>query len=327
MGWNRPEATGVRALTHDAALERHPTMTDEAEMRTRLSILAIPLLVAGCVGAGGGGNPSDSTAPPTAPSTIPTYSVETGSNKLILRLSIDGGLMAPGYFMIRTPTVALYGDGRVIVGGPVIAIYPGPLLPNLRQLHVTPAEIQKILAAADADGLLGPDASYMATDIMDAGTTTFTTIVDGKTHSIGAYALSEAGTIDDAAVTAARAKLLDFSHKFTDLAKFLGRTLSDAEAYAPTEMRVFIGPVPTADPAFPNPQVVTWPLTVNPTSGQGTTHPGVKCLAISGADLTAFLKVSTGANSLTVWTAPSGRFSVSVRPLYPDESGCPVTAS
>jgi hypothetical protein len=297
-------------------------------MRKILSILTIPLLIAGCVGAGGG-NPSGSTAPPTSPSTgpttAPTYSVETGSNKLILRLAIDGGFVAPGYILTRMPIVALYGDGRVIVGGPVIEIYPGPLLPNLRQLHVTPAEIQRILAAADADGLLGPDASYMATNIADAGTSTFTTIVDGKTHSIGAYALGEGGTIDDAAATAARAKLLDFSNIITDLSKLLGRTLSDADAYVPTEMRVFVGPVPGTDPNFPNPQVVTWPLTVDPKSGQATTNPGLTCLAVGGADLTAFLKVATGANARTIWSAPSGRFSVSVRPLYPDESGCVVT--
>ena len=291
-------------------------------MRKMPSVLTIPLLVVGCVGAGGGGNPSGSTAPPTPPSTALTYSVETGSDKLILRLSIDGGFVAPGFLLTRMPIVALYGDGRVIVGGPTVEIYPGPLLPNLRQLHVTPAEIQRILAAADADGLLGLDASYMATNIADASTSTFTTIVDGKTHSIGAYALGEGGTIDDAAATAARAKLLDFSNKITDLSKFLGRTLGDAEAYAPTEMRVFIGPVPTADPAFPNPQVVNWPLTVDPKSGRATINPGLSCLAVGGADLTAFLKAATGANVLTIWSTPSGRFSVSVRPLYPEESGC-----
>jgi len=37
----------------------------------------------------------------------------------------------------------------VIVGGPVIEIYPAPLLPNLRLLRVTSDEIQKILTAAD----------------------------------------------------------------------------------------------------------------------------------------------------------------------------------
>ncbi len=291
-------------------------------MRKVLTMLTISLLLVGCVGAGAGSNPPGSAAP----TTTPRYSVETGSNQLILRLSIDGGFVAPGYLLTRTPIVALYGDGRAIVGGPMIEIYPGPLLPNLRQLHVTPAEIQKVLAAADADGLLGPDATYTATNIMDAGTSTFTTTVGGKTHTISAYALRESGTTDDAAATAARAKLLDFGNKITDLSKFLGHSISDAEAYTQTQMRVFVGPgpvpVPGDDPTFPNPQVMTWPLTLDPKPGQATTVPGVTCLAISGADLTAFLKVATGANVRTIWSAPSGRYSVSVRPLYPEESGC-----
>jgi hypothetical protein len=296
-------------------------------MRKMLSILTISTLLAGCAGTGGGGSPAGSTALSTAGSTnptaaAPTYSVETGSDKLILRLAIDGGFVAPGYLLTRLPIVALYGDGRVIVGGPVIEIYPSPLLPNLRQVHVTPAEIQRILAAADTDGLLGPDANYNATNIADAGTSTFTTIVDGKVHAISAYALAESGTTDDVAATAARAKLLDFSNKITDLSKFLGRTLSDAEAYTPTEMRIFVGPLPGDDPAFPNPQVVTWPLTLNPKAGQATAQPNVTCIAIGGADLTAFLKAASGANLRTIWSAPSGRFSVTVRPLYPEESGC-----
>jgi hypothetical protein len=81
------------------------------------------------------------------------------------------------------------------------------VLPNLRQVRVTPAEIQKILAAADQAGLLGPDANFNATDIFDASSTSFTTIVDGKTHTIGAYALGYPVVTVGAALTEARKKL------------------------------------------------------------------------------------------------------------------------
>ncbi len=306
-------------------------------MRTFLSILAVPLLAAACVGPGSGGVPSASPASPgppapsaspasPAPSASSRYVVAAGADKPILRLSKYGGFMPPGYLLTMMPTVALYGDGRLIVQGPTIEIYPAPLLPNLRQLHVTPAEIQKIVAAADAAGLLGPDAHYDAINIMDAGTTVFTTTVDGRTHTVSAYALGESGISNDAAVTSGRTKLVDFSTKISDLARFLGRPLSDTQAYAPTEMRVFVGPAPGVDPAFPNPQTAPWPLTVNPKLGHAITNPGITCMVIKGADLTSFLKVATGANALTVWSAPSGRFSVSVRPLYPEEMGCPSTA-
>jgi hypothetical protein len=296
-------------------------------MRTLLSILVIPLLVVGCVGAGAGGSPLVSTDPSGAPSTAPTttarYAVETGADKLVLRLSVDGGFAGFDYLLTKLPIVALYGDGRVIIQGPTITTYPSPLPSNLRQIHVSPAEIQQILAAADAAGLLGPDTRYDATNVSDAGTTTFRTIENGKPHIIGAYALREGGAADDAAVMAARAKLIDFSNKITDLSKFLGRTLSDAEAYSPTQMRIFVNPLPADDPNFPNRHVITWPLAVDPRSGEETTRPGVTCLVVGGENLAAFLKAATDANGLTtVWSAPSGLFSVSVRPLYPDESGC-----
>jgi hypothetical protein len=293
-------------------------------MRTLVSILAVSFLAAACAGSGASG----SAAPSPTPSSSPKYAVEAGPDKLTLRLTDEGGFVAPGFLLTRLPRFALYGDGRVIVPGPVVAISPGPLLPNLRQLHVTPAEMQMIVAAADADGLLGPDATYTATNISDASTSVFTTIVDGGTHVISAYALSESGTGANATEAAARAKLQDFQAKILDLAGFLGRPVSDAESYQPTAMRVFLSSAQAPDPSGPTPQVVTWPLVADPAStGQATANDGVRCVALSGTDLTAFMAVARTANTLTIWTAASGRYAVSVRPLYPEESGCPSTAN
>ena len=44
------------------------------------------------------------------------------------------------------------------------------------------------------------------------------------------------------------------------------------------------------------------------------------------ADLTAFLAAAKTETAGTIWKAPSGEYSVSVRPLYPEESGCAATA-
>jgi hypothetical protein len=297
-------------------------------MRTFLTILAIPLLFGGCAGAGTSGGPSSSNAPSAAPSSAAKYSVATGADKLVLRLADEGGFVAPGFLLTRTPQFALYGDGRVIVPGPVDAISPGPLLPNLRQMHVTPDEIQKILAAADAAGLLGPDASYRATNIMDASTTVFTTIVAGKVHITSAYALSESGATGDSPDAVAQAKLLDFQGKIQNLAGFLGRPAADDQAYEPTGMEVFPNVAPPSDGSSPTPQVVTWPLAADPaTGGQPTLVEGTRCILVQGTDLAKFLAVAKNANALTVWTAPSGRYTVQVRPLYPEESGCSTGAA
>jgi hypothetical protein len=206
-------------------------------------------------------------------------------------------------------------------------MYPAPLLPNLRVLRITPAEIQKILAAADAAGLLGPDATYDATGVADLGTTTFTTVVAGKVHTISAYALSAEFKSGDARVDAARARLQTFQDHLTNLTGFLGRQMND-EAYEPTSIRVFVGPAVDAPSTGITPQIAEWPLSLDPaTAGQpvaiGSLNSNTRCVALTGTDLAAFLAVARTANSATLWKAASGRYGVSVRPLYPEESGCP----
>jgi hypothetical protein len=284
-------------------------------MRKLTSILGICLLTAACT-AGGAGSPTP----------VPRYDVATGAGDLILRIDSGGGLVPMSYQLTHMPVLALYGDGRIIVQGPMIEIYPGPLLPNLRQMRVTPAEIQKIVAAADQAGLLGPDASYDATNINDAGTTIFTTTVAGKTHRISAYALFESGMVDDDAIAKVRERLLTFQGQMSALSTFLGREVSDTEAYVPTSMQVFTAPIDPANDVDPDGltrQVVAWPLAVDPaTAGQPTVISEYRCLALSGSDLVQFGAVATSANTLTVWTYGGERYSVMVRPLYPDESGC-----
>ena len=293
-------------------------------MRRLVSVLAIGLLTAACTSAGASGPP---TGAPDSPGVTArtTYDVATGSDQPLLQVSTGGGLVPLAYRFTQKPWFALYGDGRIVVPGPTIEIYPAPLLPNLRLMQVTPAEIQKIVAAADQAGLLGPDARFDATGIFDASTTIFATTVGGTTHTIGAYALGYDVPVTDTAVAAARQKLSAFEDKIRDLSAFLGRPVADTEAYEATSMRLYAGPFDTSNPDSPTPQVVAWPLSVDPgTAGQTTQVPNTRCLLVTGPDLAAFMAVARTANALTVWTSGTGRYSVSVRPLYPEETGCPT---
>lgn len=286
-------------------------------MRKLISILGISLLTAACAGAGASGSPE---ATP-----VPHYNVATGSDQLVLRITTGGGLVPTSILLTDTPWFALYGDGRIIVEGPMVEIYPAPLLPNLREMHVTPAEIQKILAAADQAGLLGPDANFNATDIYDASSTMFTTIVDGKTHTIGAYALGYPVVTVDAALTEARKKLSGFSDKAGDLAAFLGREVSDIGPFDATSMRVFTSPTDLSDSNLKR-QVVAWSLTADPgTAGEAAKVPKTRCLVLTGPDLDTLLTVARTANTQTIWTYGAAQYSVWVRPLYPDETGCPAS--
>ena len=104
-------------------------------MRKFLSILGMCLLASACSGAGTGSSTSatpgaSGSSGASGSTSAPSYRVDAGADRLTLRIAADGGFVAPGYILTRLPQFALYGDGRVIVGGPVIEIYPSPLLPN-----------------------------------------------------------------------------------------------------------------------------------------------------------------------------------------------------
>lgn len=286
-------------------------------MRKLMSILGIGLMTAACSTAGASGTPGFTPAS--------HYSVATGADQLVLQVTTGGGNVPIAVQLTHTPWFALYGDGRVVVEGPVVAISPAPLLPNLRQMHVTQGEIQKIVGEADRAGLLGPDARFDAVDIYDASTTVFTTIVDGMTHTIRAYALDYDVEVKDRVLAEARQRLSGFERQISGLAAFLGREVSDADAYDAAVMRVFTSPIGSSDPDILTRQVVAWPLNSDPgTAGEAASIKNVRCLALTGPDLETFLTVARTANSLTTWTYGAGRYSVYVRPLYPDESGCPA---
>jgi hypothetical protein len=281
----------------------------------KLSTLLLPLLLAGCVQGGGSTNPSATQAP--------YYNVATGQKDLVLRLDSGGGLVPMSYLLTHMPQLSLYGDGRIIVQGPMIEIYPQPLLPNLRIMRITPSEIQTILGAADRAGLLGRDASYSAGGIADAGTTFFTVTVNGVTHRISAYALMEGVEAENAADAAARAKLLEFANKIGDLSKLLGREVTDTDAFEPAGMRVFVRPASGDDPVEPAPNKIAWPLAADPaTAGQDSAVPGTRCVVVTGPDLAAFTAAAKQATTITRWIHATVEYSVMVRPLLPDETTC-----
>jgi hypothetical protein len=299
-------------------------------MRGFLSILAAGVLVAGCTAAGDGSGGPSGTAGSNSPSPVPAYAYDHSPTALLLRIDSGGGLVPIDFFLDHLPRLSLYGDGTIVFPGAVDTIYPSPLLRNLRAVQATPAEVGRILAAADAAGLLGPDADYTVGGIMDAPTTTFTVFVAGRRHVVSAYALGIDGPAGaDPAVTAARARLLEFGALLADLGKFLGRDISAAGAYAPTSMRVFTAAYdPATDGAGVTRQELAWPLTVDPGSGGELAGAGAyRCLALTGSDLAAFMTAAATANALTIWKAASGRYTTLVRPNLPDESGCGSTGA
>ncbi len=251
-----------------------------------------------------------------------------GSDELVLRAAVGGGLVPPEYVLRELPGFSLYGDRRLVVRGPELEIYPGAALPNLTQRQVSEDGVQALLAAAGDAGLLGPDRHYDFPGIADAGTTTFTVVADGERHVVSAYALGleapgQPGISEEE--NEARAALLEFSTKLSDLQAWLPEgSLGPEEPYAFDELRVYVRPYT----ASPEPELVQaeqpWPLaTPLATFGQPVEIlPDARCAVVAGEELATLLPAAREANELTPWTSEGARYLLLFRPLLPDEHGC-----
>jgi len=302
-------------------MNAHVSAHREAGLRLLTSVLAIGFVVGACSSAG----PSAPTTPSPIPSPTPApaYRLATGPADPILQVDTDGGLVPPGYFLAHLPEFSLFGDGRVVVPGPLDTIYPAPLLPNLLESRLTPLEMQKVVGAADRAGLLGPDAAFQVDGVADAPTTVFTTTVGGVTHRVSAYALGIDVPTTSPEVAAALGRLATFRAQLGDLAALVGRNPAQSP-FGPDGLRIFAGTPSSVDPPLVR-QELAWPLKTDPASGTPS-RAGTRCLVVRGEDLAEFDAAAASANALTVWKADSGRYSVVVRPLLPNETGCPAAA-
>ncbi len=153
------------------------------------------------------------------------------------------------------------GDGRVIDGAPVDASYPGPLLPGVEPRPIAEADIQRLLARADRDGLLA-DAIYRnPTGIADARTVVVTVAAGGRTYVHRAYALGNVPAGDGRETDPARARLADFVGVLLDVQ----RSGPDARAESPYQTASYLIRAWPAAESAPGgsagiePTVVAWP--------------------------------------------------------------------
>jgi hypothetical protein len=266
----------------------------------------VALLAAGCAQrTASGGTPS-----PNVPAD------------LVIRIDVGGGFVALQTHLREFPIFALYGDGRLIVPGPQIEIYPGPALPNLQVRSVSEDGIEAILKAAGAAGMLGPDRHYDEMRVADAPTTTFTVVADGVRHTVSVQALGfEPAPGASADENEARAKLSALQSKLTDLQSWLpAGALGEEIPFRTDELRVFVLPYQAVEDLHQ--KAVDWPLGSLEDFEPLRDQADIRCGTVGGADLDPVLAAAGQANELTPWKADGERWTLVFRPLLPDESGC-----
>lgn len=266
---------------------------------------------------------------PTSPGSDGSNSTGDGK-RLVLRISTGGGFVPQEFHLAQVPEFTLTGDGRVFTLGPQIEIFPPPALPPIQVSAVTAAAIGKIRAEAEAAGLGGPDKQYGYDLVADAPTTTFTYVdAAGTTHTISAYALDFESEGDPppnqtAEDREARAKLKRLRERLLDLRSWLAKDeVGEEKIFEFDALRVYSQPYGTPGAEEPKQEPKDWPLST-PLASFGAVYNGeIRCGVVAGADLDRLLPAVSGSNTRTPWASEGKQYLLVLRPLLPDESGCP----
>ena len=234
----------------------------------------------------------------------------TGADEAVLEIREEGGLAGPQQ-VAGPATLVVTGDGRLVQPGPVIEIYPGPLLPNLQQRSISEDGIQQLLGLADEHGLLA-DATYPGLDnVMDAPDTVVTISAGGQTYEHRAYALGFEGEGVDA--DESRARLQDFVTRTTELAASNDPSLGNEEPYEADVYLIRALPdQPDRSPEGLEPSIVEWP------SGASVRlADAADCAEVPAAGVAAAL---AGANQLTRFVDAGVSYALSVQPRIAGQS-------
>lgn len=241
---------------------------------------------------------------------------------LIVQVSTGGGLVPVEVNLTQIPEFSLYGDGRVIVTGPVMAIYPGPALPNLQTTVISEKAVQALLEAAQATRLFDPAFDWGSLPIADAATTTVVISAKGGIYRSEIYAL---GMNEAAGLSAeqekARAVVAGFLAKLTDLTAFEAEPLT-WQPYSYTALAAYSTPVDpgSTDTTDVQPNRVAWPLGDLATLGEAVAPEGYRRVVVTGEELKVLQALLPQATQITRWESGGREYRVLLRPLLPDEA-------
>lgn len=277
--------------------------------------LALSLLTACSSGPGGSGGPI----------------AHPSGDDVTLRVEFGGGMIRD-FFLIGFPPFTLTGDGRVIVPGAQLDIFPQPALPAVNVRKLTEEGIQTVLKEVARTGLFGASAEFLAAQnfVADAGDTIFTLHAEGKDVTIKVYGL---GTFDapgdypnvSADEMAANRALSRLSQQLGNLdAELSATSWADASwhPYQPDSLRLLVRNA-DADPPDENGignALLDWPADSDPaTFGDATSDGERRCGVVSGQEAEDWYAALGAANQLTRFVNGDHRYEVIVRFQLPDE--------
>ena len=237
----------------------------------------------------------------------------TGADEVVVEIAYEGGFMPAEAVFTQLPVLLVAGDGRQYVQGPQIAIYPGPLLPNVQVTDIGEDGIQSLLDLAAEHGLL-TEREYESPDhIADAPDTVVTIHANGETYTHRAYALGIGGAPDETAESGDRADLQAFVDAAT--ADTIGGdpTGGGEQSFEPETYLVRATPVDDLSAYEVEPTVVDWPADVSLVLAEAG-----ECAEVPAAEV---IDLFRDATQLTFFVEDDVTYQLSVKPRLPG-GGC-----
>jgi hypothetical protein len=281
-------------------------------------MLAVAAIFVGCSGTASSSAPQPSPTSPSAP-PAPAYRLRATTVQAVPPIDRFGWL----------PMITIAGDGRVVVAGPQIAIYPGPLLPNQQARAITDRGFTKIVELARKLGMLSGSGDFVPPDARPgASLGRVEIVVEGVVHDLRgdpSRVIVCVTTPCDPAPGTPEA-FGTFWSSLTDLS-WLGGDLGPEAPYVADAYAVLTGVEPVDDPAI-RPGLAVWPLEGSlATFGKPIgSDPEPRCGTVLGADAGALRPSFESANQLTRWIDeggdPADATALLVRPMVPGEDVC-----
>lgn len=248
------------------------------------------------------------------------------ADRPVFVVGYEGGFVTPVTNVSRLPLVVVYGDGRVVVQGPQIQIWPSPLMPNLQEQTLSTAALDRLIDLARDKGLL-EDAHYDLPGVTDLPDTVLTINLDGRTYRVSAYGLMEGGDVEtgveiDRETREGRKTLREFIDALINVPA--SDFVDEAYAFDARTLRLYVtASAGAGDPELEQP-VIDWPLADLGTAGEqvGDASLGIRCVEVTGDELGEVLPVLQRANVLTPFRSGGELSNLVVRPQLPHESGC-----
>jgi hypothetical protein len=277
-------------------------------MRVKVSLfgiaVAVAVALAGCA---------------AKPTPGPAVTRAFAPSDVVLRVEVVPAMVASTLRFAKLPTVSVYGDGRVITPAAQAAVYPGPALPALQVQRISTSDVRRLVDLAIAAGV-GSGQDLGSPIVADAPSTRFSLLADSGVVRTTVFALGM--TPDDkltAAQRAGRTALRDLTTTLSNLGSALG-SVPQPVAFVPSAViAVAQDWTDPHDPSAPTPPEAAWPGPALPGTYVGM---GLTCVTASGTVGAAVMSAATHANALTPWTFGGARWTLTLRPLLPDETGC-----